>query len=81
MRNIQARELKIKFVEVLNIFHGFSYEEGNPFMINIDGYQFFVFLKNTRLNLYLFSFLKDAFITMNLARLIKLSFLLSLRII
>ena len=35
MRNILAKELKIKFVETLSGIDGFSYEDGNPFLIKI----------------------------------------------
>jgi len=46
MRNILAKELKIKFVETLNNIEGFSYEENNPFLIEIYDQNYFVFLKN-----------------------------------
>jgi hypothetical protein len=46
MRNILAKELKIKFVETLSDIDGFSYEEGNPFLIKIYKHKYFVFLKN-----------------------------------
>lgn len=46
MRNILAKELKIKFVETLNVIDDFSYEDGNPFLINIAKKPYFVFLKN-----------------------------------
>lgn len=46
MRNILAKELKIKFVETLNGIDGFTYEDGNPFIIKIYDKPFFVFLKN-----------------------------------
>lgn len=46
MRNILAKELKIKFVETLSGIDGFSYEEGNPFLIEIYEQPFFIFLKN-----------------------------------
>jgi hypothetical protein len=46
MRNILAKELKIKFVETLNDIKSFSYEEGNPFLIKIHELKYFVFLKN-----------------------------------
>lgn len=46
MRNLLAKELKIRFIETLNGVDNFSYEEGNPFLIKIDEQQFFVFLKN-----------------------------------
>lgn len=46
MRNILAKELKIRFIETLNEVDGFSYEDGNPFLIKIGAKRFFVFLKN-----------------------------------
>lgn len=46
MRNILAKELKIKFVETLNDIESFSYDEGNPFLIKIYEQDYFVFLKN-----------------------------------
>lgn len=46
MRNIGKRELKLKFVEVLNQTDGFIYEDGNPFLINIENVKYFLFLKN-----------------------------------
>jgi hypothetical protein len=46
MRNILAKELKIKFVETFSGIDGFSYEEGNPFLIKIYDKPFFIFLKN-----------------------------------
>ena len=46
MRTIQAKELKIKFIEILNEVEGFSYEDGNPFMIKIGSKRFYIFLKN-----------------------------------
>lgn len=46
MRNLIAKELKIKFIETLNELDGFSYEEGNPFLIKINTKQYFIFLKN-----------------------------------
>lgn len=46
MRNILAKELKIKFVETLNHIESFSYDEGNPFLIKIYEQKYFVFLKN-----------------------------------
>jgi hypothetical protein len=46
MRNILAKELKIKFVETLSSVDGFSYEDGNPFLIEIYNNPFFIFLKN-----------------------------------
>lgn len=46
MRKLIAKELKIKFIETLNELDEFSYEEGNPFLINIGQKKYFVFLKN-----------------------------------
>ena len=46
MRNILAKELKIKFVETLSDIESFSYDEGNPFLIKIYEQKYFVFLKN-----------------------------------
>lgn len=46
MRNILAKELKIKFVETLSCVDGFSYEDGNPFLIKIYDNPYFIFLKN-----------------------------------
>lgn len=46
MKNILAKELKIKFVETLNELEDFSYEEGNPFLVTIGVESYFVFLKN-----------------------------------
>lgn len=46
MSKLLAKELKLKFVEVLNRIDGFSYDEGNPFLITISNNIFFVFLKN-----------------------------------
>ncbi|MDU0808968.1 hypothetical protein [Aquirufa regiilacus] len=46
MRKILAKELKIKFIDVLSELIEFSYDEGNPFLIKIRSEQFFVFLKN-----------------------------------
>lgn len=46
MRNLIAKELKIKFIETLNELEEFSYEEGNPFLIKIGLKQYFIFLKN-----------------------------------
>ena len=46
MRNILAKELKIKFLEILNQVEDFSYEDGNPFLIKIENTRYFVFLKN-----------------------------------
>jgi len=46
MRNILAKELKIKFLETLNQVEDFSYEDGNPFLMKIENSRYFVFLKN-----------------------------------
>lgn len=46
MRKILAKELKMKFIETLSLIEGFSYEEGNPFLIKINSKQYFIFLKN-----------------------------------
>lgn len=46
MRNLIAKDLKIKFIETLNELDGFIYEDGNPFLIKIGEKQYFVFLKN-----------------------------------
>ncbi len=46
MRNILAKELKIKFIEILNGLNGFSYEDGNPFLIKLGTKRYFIFLKN-----------------------------------
>lgn len=46
MKNILAKDLKLKFVEVLNEISSFKYYEGNPFLIRIYGNDFYVFLKN-----------------------------------
>ncbi len=46
MRNILAKDLKIKFIETLNELEEFSYEEGNPFLIKIGSRKYFIFLKN-----------------------------------
>jgi hypothetical protein len=46
MRKILAKELKIKFIETLSELQGFSYEEGNPFLIKINSKRYFIFLKN-----------------------------------
>lgn len=46
MRKILAKELKIKFIETLSELEGFSYEEGNPFLIKINSKRYFIFLKN-----------------------------------
>lgn len=41
-----AKELKMKFLEILDKYEHFSCEEGNPFLIKIGNKQFFIFLKN-----------------------------------
>lgn len=46
MRKLIAKDLKIKFIEILNELDEFSYEEGNPFLIKIGTAKYFVFLKN-----------------------------------
>ena len=46
MRNVLAKELKIKFIEILDQTEDFSYEDGNPFLIKIKTSQYFIFLKN-----------------------------------
>lgn len=46
MKKILAKELKIKFVEILNDLDNFNYEEGNPFLIKIGAKRYFIFLKN-----------------------------------
>lgn len=46
MRKILAKDLKIKFVEILSGLDNFSYDEGNPFLIKIGISRYFVFLKN-----------------------------------
>ncbi len=46
MRQILPKELKIKFIETLSELEGFSYEDGNPFLVNIGDKSYFVFLKN-----------------------------------
>jgi len=46
MRKILAKELKIKFIETLSQLEGFSYDDGNPFLINIQKKRYFIFLKN-----------------------------------
>ena len=46
MTKILARELKLKFVEILNSETTFSYQDGNPFLISIFNNEFYVFLKN-----------------------------------
>ncbi|MBN8687323.1 MAG: hypothetical protein J0M10_09900 [Chitinophagales bacterium] len=46
MRNILAKELKLKFIETLILQEDFTYEDGNPFLISIYGNHFYVFLKN-----------------------------------
>lgn len=46
MKNILAKELKLKFIEILNQIEGFSYEDGNPFLIRLNSSEYYVFLKN-----------------------------------
>jgi hypothetical protein len=46
MKNILPKELKLKFIEILNQVEEFVYEEGNPFLIKVRSLQYFVFLKN-----------------------------------
>ena len=46
MRKILAKDLKIKFIETLNVLENFTYENGNPFLININKNQYYIFLKN-----------------------------------
>lgn len=46
MKKLLAKELKIKFIEILSDIDGFSYEDGNPFLIKIGTQRYFVFLKN-----------------------------------
>jgi hypothetical protein len=46
MKKILAKDLKLKFVEVLSKNTSFKYEDGNPFLISIDNNSYFVFLKN-----------------------------------
>lgn len=46
MKKLLAKELKIKFIEILNEVDGFSYEDGNPFLIKIGNERYFIFLKN-----------------------------------
>ena len=46
MRNIEAKELKLKFVEALSELDNFTYEEGNPFLTQLGLKEYFVFLKN-----------------------------------
>ncbi len=46
MRNILAKDLKIRFLEILNQAEDFSYEDGNPFSMKLGKSQYFVFLKN-----------------------------------
>ena len=46
MRNIDSKELKLKFVEALSELDNFTYEEGNPFLIQLGLKEYFVFLKN-----------------------------------
>ena len=46
MRNILAKDLKLKFVEILNQAEDFSYKNDNPFLMKLGNTQYFVFLKN-----------------------------------
>jgi hypothetical protein len=46
MKKILAKDLKLKFVEVLSKNTSFKYEDGNPFLISIDSNSYYVFLKN-----------------------------------
>ncbi len=46
MGKVLAKELKIKFIEILSDLENFSYEEGNPFLIKIKTKQYYIFLKN-----------------------------------
>lgn len=46
MPNIDAKKLKLKFIEVLNQLEGFSYEEGSPFLIRVGNDKYFLYLKN-----------------------------------
>lgn len=45
MRKQITKNLKMKFIETLNELDNFTYEKGNPFLINIEGKQFYIFLK------------------------------------
>ena len=46
MKKILAKDLKLKFVEILSKNTSFKYEDGNPFLISIDNNSYYVFLKN-----------------------------------
>lgn len=46
MKKLIAKDLKIKFIETLNELDGFTYEEGNPFLIKLGLAKYFIFLKN-----------------------------------
>ena len=46
MKQLYKKELKIKFVEILNQIDDFSYEDGNPFFIALGKKRYFIFLKN-----------------------------------
>lgn len=46
MKKLLAKELKIKFIEILSEIDGISYEDGNPFLIKIGTQRYFIFLKN-----------------------------------
>lgn len=46
MQNISTKELKLKFIEILDHVDGFFYEDGNPFLIRLNEVEYFVFLKN-----------------------------------
>lgn len=46
MRKIHAKDLKLKFIETLLVQEDFTYEDGNPFLINLSGNQYYIFLKN-----------------------------------
>lgn len=46
MRKILAKELKIKFIETLSVLEGFSYGDGNPFLVKINSKRYYIFLKN-----------------------------------
>lgn len=46
MRNIDSKELKLKFVEALSELDSFTYEVGNPFLIQLGLKEYFIFLKN-----------------------------------
>lgn len=46
MKQLSKGDLKKIFIESLNQVADFSYDTGNPFLINIHSKQFFIFLKN-----------------------------------